>query len=194
MARNKTRGKRTPKQIAEDFQKICDWRAQDPPLSWREIAKRISKDRGIAIQHTTLHEEYWRKIHGSQKKTAEDHIQQELARLDLLEQEYWDLYEQSKKPHTKTIKKGKTKPGRAGKGQKGKPEPQVTKEIQEHHIERLGDKNILDSIRELSRERSRLRGNYKPQKVSFTDPEGKGIEGISVVQIPDNGRDKKPEE
>lgn len=117
----------------------------------------------------------------------------ELAKIDLLEQTYWDAWFKSLEPIKKSTKKMSGKVDKA-KGATGQlPSTFDTTDVVE---QRLGDPRYLDGIQKCIQKRCELLGLDAPLRIAETDVEGKGIMRRTWV-IQDNtasGRVPAPDE
>lgn len=94
----------------------------------------------------------------------------ELAKIDHLEREAWEAWEQSKKPQRTTVKTGAE--GQAARGQ-----------IKER--QRDGDPRYMQVVQWCIEERARIRGLYAPTKVAGTDPSGEQSAPLfSIMPVP----------
>lgn len=111
--------------------------------------------------------------------------QKELTRIDELEREYWQAWEDSKGEKTKQRQESDGKKDRDGK-------PNVTKAIMEKD-QMLGNPAFLTGVQWCISERCKLLGIYAPARQEHTGKDGGAIEhdvkSSIVIYIPDNGRD-----
>lgn len=148
---------------------IAERRRRVAELYLRGWSQRlIAEDVGMSVATVNRDlnhiQEEWRE---SALVDMDERMAQELATLKRLEDEYWNLYHESKKDQTTTRKKRKETMGENG-------DRQPTEiEMRETTKERFGDPAILDKISKIVDQRTRLLGldEYDPSvKENRLDP------------------------
>ena len=91
-------------------------------------------------------------------EATEDKVTQELARLDAVIREAWEMWEKSKQDFDKTKRKQKGLPQRDEKGKETGEMTTVYAEQQREHIRVTGDPRYLDIILKAQEQRRRLLG------------------------------------
>lgn len=99
---------------------------------------------------------------------------QELAKIDNLEQEYWDAWEKSKEDYKQTTKRAK-----------GKNEKTTEKEQIEKNVIVFGDPAFLKGVQWCIDKRCKILGIDAPQKI-----EPVGDNPSAVIILPSNNRDE----
>lgn len=104
--------------------------------------------------------------------------EEELSKLDAVEQEAWDAYRRSQKEKQKTVTE------KVEGDSSGRTKAQVTKETAN------GDPRFLAIIQTCIDRRCKILGIDAPTKIAPTDPTGEREYTGPVIIIPDNGRDR----
>jgi len=142
----------------KDCLELMNARPHREPMSWASV-RRIAKEA----------EDMWKKDAIAAIETGKAEM---LAEIELVRQEAWALYEESKK--SKTVKRAE-KAG-AGDGREGSTKQIVTVE------ERLGDVNALKLVLEAQERKAKLLGLDAAQKQELSGPGGTPL-GIGTPKL-----------
>lgn len=180
---------RTRDEKLDNYKLVLDWRSQKPPVTWREIAERLTERNGKHICHQDVWAWYYKIRDDDNQRLREKVIKKQAADILWMLDELEEAWEASK---GKIIKrKVKVKPDAKSDPEgnvKGKPIEIETSEEVSH-----GDVAYLETRRRLYERLSKLTGGDAPVKIAKTDNEGNDLPEVpAIVVLPSNGRDATP--
>lgn len=149
-----TANKRTPFAIARDRLLIAEWYCQGVPQ--HEIADRLGTVSREQVKYdlAAIHAEWAAK----RDRLLDEHKAEQLAKIDVMEREYWAEYLRSKEPFKRTVKHAESA--------KDEKQPQPTRAVVTTE-ERLGDPRYLDGARWCIEQRCKILGLYAPTRVAL---------------------------
>jgi len=133
-----------------------------------ELAERLGVDRSTISRDLTTLKARWKESGIRDLNMAKG---QELERLDALEREYWQAWEQSKGPHEITTTEQTTD----SDGERVK--AAIRKEDQH------GDPRYLDGVQRCIEQRCKILGINAPQKIAPTTPDGQEPFRLTVEDL-----------
>jgi predicted XRE-type DNA-binding protein len=157
--------KRTPFQREEDLVQITRLYLQG--RTQRDIAEVVGVSQGQVNHDLKLIQQRWRESSIMDMNEAK---QRELARMDILEREYWAAWEQSKNERTRARQESD------GKSRDGK--PNVVRATMERE-QRDGNPAFLAGVMSCIERRCKLLGLDAPAKAELTGKDG----GALTVRI-----------
>lgn len=174
--------KRTTAQIEVDRMFIADLYTRG--YTFREIASRLNENlKARDMEYTITFQQVWMDIKHlliewkkDHKETIDQHIVKELRKLDKMEVELWEQWEQSKAGKRKTTIKG----GEVANGQVtgGRLDNRVTEST-------LGNPKFLELLLTLSDRRAKLLGYDAPIRIQ-TVPQEEQRNKYSVEDVPED--------
>ncbi len=157
--------KRTEIQRENDYRRITDLYLQGKTQA--EIAETVGLDQSQVSRDLSTIQARWRSDTAINLDEAK---QKELAKIDLLEREYWTAWQRTLEEKTKT----RTEQSKTG-DKSGAAKATIEKETL------LGNPAYLAGIQWCISERCRILGLYAPTKLAPTTPDGKESYPIAVV-------------
>jgi predicted transcriptional regulator len=149
-----TAHKRTPFEIARDRLVITELYCQGIPQ--HEIADRLGVSQPQISYDVKAIQADWA---AKRDRLLDAHKAEQLAKIDVMEREYYAEYFRSKQPFSRTVKYAESAKDKDG--------PQATRAVVTTE-ERLGDPRYLAGVAWCIEQRCKILGLYAPEKIDIT--------------------------
>lgn len=173
---------RKPFQRERDLETIGNLYLQG--WSQHRIVEKLNQERDYELTQQTISndlKEIQKRWQANTVMPLDTHKQKELARIDKLEEHYWQEYMASKEPRKITSKAAKSKPGKPDA--KGNATSQLEQTGTERIEQREGNPAFLQGVERCIKLRCDLLGLNAPQKFKTEDWRTQAIEDIKAGRL-----------
>lgn len=150
-----TTARRPPGKAEADRAKIARWYVTG--IAQNEMARRLDISHTTVASDVEVIREEWRR---SARLDWNEYTAVQLARIDALEQTYWEAWYRSMEEREETIKEARQTPRGMIQGGRTK------------IVRPIGDKDFLSGVQWCIAERNKMLGLYAPSKLAPTTPGG----------------------